>query len=79
MLEEILVGYPEYKDVVKQGKTSKERKELLWRCYACNPKKEEVETMSVEDMVEYIKETDPLYDYYKKYIDECVKLIKEVE
>lgn len=79
MLEEIYVAYEDYPEIIKEGKTQKERKELLWRCYACNPKKEEVENMSLEDMIEYMKETDPLFDYYKNIIDNCVKLIKEVD
>lgn len=78
MLEEIYVAYEDYPIIIKQGKTQKERKELFWRCYACNPKKEEVENMSVEDMVEYIKDTDPFFNYYKSIIEKCVELIKEV-
>lgn len=79
MLEEIYASFEDYEDIVKQGKTYLERKELFWRCYACDPKQEEIENMSLQDMVDYIKETDQLYDYDKKYVDKCIELIKEME
>lgn len=79
MLNEIHVGIEDYEGIVKEGKTYLERKELFWRCYAVNPKKEEIERMSLSDMVDYIKDTDQFYEYDKKYIDKCIKLIEEME
>ena len=35
--------------------------------------------MSLDDMVNYIKETDEFWDEDKKYVDACVALIKELE
>lgn len=79
MLKEIHVGIEDYEEIVKEGKTYLERKELFWRCYAVNPKKEEIEKMSLSDMVDYIKDTDQFYEDDKKYIDKCIKLIEEME
>lgn len=77
MLEEIHVDFSDFSKIVIEGETYQERKELFWRCYAVNPKKEEVEKLSLKDMVNYIKETDTFYRDDKKYVDACVALIKE--
>lgn len=79
MLEEIHAEFKDFSEIVKEGKTYEERKELFWRCYAVNPKKEEIEKMSLSDMVDYIKDTDQFYEDDKKYIDKCIKLIEEME
>ena len=77
MLEEIQVDFKDFSKEVIKGETYQERKEIFWRCYASNPKKEEVEKMSLTDMVNYIKETDEYYNLDKRYVDACVALIKE--
>ena len=79
MLEEIEVSFSEFPKEVSKGKTYKERKEIFWRCYAVNPKKEEIDNLSLQDMIDYIKETDTYYKQDKKYIDKCIKLINEVD
>lgn len=79
MLEEIYTSFEDFSKIVIKGKTYNERKKLFWRCYAANPKKEEVINMPLADMVEYIKETDEFWDKDKKHIDACVALIKELE
>lgn len=79
MLQEIHVDFKDFSKIVIRGQSYKDRKELLWRCYAANPKKEEVINMSLDDMVNYIKETDEFWDEDKKYVDACVALIKELE
>ena len=79
LLEEIYCDFSEFSNEVIKGKTYKERKEIFWRCYANNPKKSEVDTLSLDDMVDYIAMTDDFYEEDKKYIDACVALIKEVE
>ena len=79
MLNEIHVGFSDFPSIVAQGKTYRERKELFWRCYAVNPKKEEIDKLSLQDMIDYIKETDEFYNEDKLYIDMCVKLIEEVK
>lgn len=76
-LEEIYIDIEKFPRVVMRGKSYNERKELLWRCYASNPKKSEVEKMSVEDMINYIKDTDDFWYEDYIYINSCVELINE--
>ena len=78
-LEEIYVDIKQFPIVVMRGKSYNERKELLWRCYASNPKKSEVEKMSVEDMINYIKNTDEFWSEDYIYINSCVELINELK
>jgi len=78
-LKEIHVDFSDYTKEVIKGKTYMERKEIFWRCYAAAPKKEEVERLSLEDMVNYIKETDEFYEDDKKYVNACVALIEEMK
>ena len=78
-LEEIYVDIEQFPRVVMRGKSYNERKELLWRCYASNPKKSEVEKMSVEDMIDYIKDTDEFWYEDYIYINSCVELINELK
>lgn len=79
LLEEIYCDFSEFSNEVIKGKTYKERKEIFWRCYANNPKKSDIDILSLDDMVDYIAMTDEFYEEDKKYIDACVALIKEVE
>lgn len=79
LLEEIHCGFEDFPFFVRKGKTYKERKEIFWRCYAVNPKKEEIDKLSLQDMVDYIKETDTFWDDDKRYVNTCIKLIKEFE
>ena len=79
MLESIIVDIQEFPNIVAEGKTFKERKELLWRCYAVWPKIEEIDKLSLEEMIDYIKETDEFYSIDKPYIDKCVELIAEFQ
>ena len=78
-LEEIYVDIEKFPIVVMRGKSYNERKELLWRCYASNPKKSEVEKMSLEDMIDYIKDTDDFWYEDYIYINSCVELINELK
>ena len=79
LLEEIYCDFSEFSNEVIKGKTYRERKEIFWRCYANNPKKSDIDILSLDDMVDYIAMTDDFYEEDKKYIDACVALIKEVE
>ena len=78
-LDEIYVDIEKFPRVVMRGKSYNERKELLWRCYASNPKKSEVEKMSLEDMIDYIKDTDDFWYEDYIYINSCVELINELK
>lgn len=77
MLEEIHCDFSDFSKQVIKGETFTERKTIFWRCYAANPKKEDIKNMTVQDMVNYIKETDEFYEDDKKYVDACVALIYE--
>ena len=79
LLEEIYCDFSEFSNYVIKGNTYKERKEIFWRCYANNPKKSDIDRLSLDDMVDYIAMTDEYYKEDKKYIDACVALIKEAE
>ena len=78
-LEEIYVDIEHFPRIVMRGKSYNERKELLWRCYASNPKKSEVEKMSLEDMIDYIKDTDEFWFKDYIYINSCVELINKLK
>lgn len=78
MLQEIHVDFKDFSKIVIKGQTYQDRKELLWRCYAVNPKREEVMTMTLDDIVDYIRETDEFWNEDKKYVDACIALIKEL-
>jgi len=77
MLEEIFATVEQFPLIVMRGKSYKERKELLWRCYASNPKKEEVERMTLDEMKSYIAETDEFWSEDYIYIEACIMLINE--
>ena len=79
MLQSIVVDIQDYPEIVAQGKTFKERKQLLWCCYAVYPKIGEIDKLSLEEMIDYIKETDEFYSIDKPYIDKCVELIAEFQ
>lgn len=77
MLEEIHVSFEDFSKEVIKGETYEERKEILWRCYASNPTKDDLKRMSLEDIIDYIRETDEFWNFDKKYVDACVALIRE--
>ncbi len=78
MLQEIHVGFKDYTKEVIKGKTYYERKEIFWRCYAVEPRKEEVYNLTLDDMIEYIKETDCFWKDDKKHVEACKYLIEEM-
>lgn len=44
--------------------------------YMSNPKISELNSWNLDNLIDYIKETDSYYDKDKKYIDMCISLIK---
>ena len=44
--------------------------------YMSNPKISELNSWNLDNLIDYIKETDTYYDRDKKYIDMCISLIK---
>ena len=75
----IFVGTEEYKDYVKLGRNSKERLQILIMCYVNNPKIEELNNWSLDDLLKYIKETDDeeFYEQDMVEIRKCIDLINE--
>ena len=71
-----LYAFPEY---VKEGKTYKERVQILIMCYMFCPDLYELETWKLDNIIDYIIETNEDYEIDKPYIDRCVELIKEVK
>ena len=75
----IFVGVDEYKNYVKLGRNSKERLQILIMCYVNNPKIDELNNWSLNDLLEYIKETDDEEFYEQDMIEirKCIDLINE--
>ena len=75
----IFVGVEEYKDYVKLGRNSKERLQILIMCYVNNPKIDELNNWSLNDLLEYIKETDDeeFYEQDMVEIKKCIELIEK--
>ena len=75
----IFVGVDEYKNYVKLGRNSKERLQILIMCYVNNPKIDELNNWSLNDLLEYIKETDDeeFYEQDMVEIRKCIDLINE--
>lgn len=72
---EIQIGYDEYMDYVKIGRTPKEQLKILMMCYMANPKLEELKTWDLKQIIDYIVETDECFEEYKVYLDEICKFI----
>lgn len=70
-----------FKNYVALGKTSKERLQILIMCYVNNPTIEELNNWTLENLLDYIKETDDEEYYGQDMIEirKCIKLIKECE
>ena len=75
----IYVGFDEYVDFVKLGRTKKERLQILIMCYVNNPTIEELKNWSLDDLLNYIKDTDDIefYEQDMVVIRQCIKLINE--
>lgn len=77
----IFVGVEEYKDYVKFGRNSKERLQILIMCYVINPKIDELNNWTLDDLLAYIKNTDDeeFYEQDMVEIRKCIDLINEKE
>ena len=75
----IYVGVEEYKDIVKLGRNGKEKLQLLIMCYVNNPTIEELNNWTLNDLLEYIKETDDeeFYEQDMVEIRKCIKIIEK--
>lgn len=77
----IYVGVEEYKDIVKLGRNRKEKLQLLIMCYVNNPTIEELNNWTLEQFLEYVKETDDeeFFEQDMVEIRKCIDLINEKE
>ena len=75
----LYVGIENYKDCVKLGRNAKERLQILIMCYVNNPTIDELLNWTLNDLLEYIKETDDeeFYEQDMIEINKCIELIKE--
>ena len=73
-----MVGVQSWELYVKFGTTNKERLQILIMCYVVNPKLEELNNWTINDLLNYIKETDEYYEKDKEIIERCVNLINEL-
>lgn len=74
----LMVGVQSWELYVKFGTTKKERLQILIMCYVANPKLEELNNWTINDLLNYIKETDEYYEKDKEIIERCVNLINEL-
>ena len=74
----IYVGVEEYKDIVKLGRNGKEKLQLLIMCYVNNPTIEELNNWTLEQFLEYVKETDDeeFFEQDMVEIRKCIEMIK---
>lgn len=75
----IYVGVEEYKDIVKLGRNGKEKLQLLIMCYVNNPTIEELNNWTLEQFLEYVKETgdEEFFEQDMVEIRKCIKIIEE--
>lgn len=74
----IYVSVEEYKDIVKLGRNGKEKLQLLIMCYVNNPTIEELNNWTLEQFLEYVKETDDeeFFEQDMVEIRKCIEMIK---
>ena len=65
--------------IIKIGKTRKERLQLLVMCYYHNPRLKELQNANLDNVLEYIKNTDEYFEKDEGIISECIDLINGVQ
>ena len=73
---EIITDFEQFPELVKFGRNKKEKLQVLIMCYCSNPTIEELENLTLQEVVNYIKDTDEYYNKDKKYINKCIEIIK---
>ncbi len=74
---EIYADVSEFPEIVSLGATYKERLQILIMLYYVNPTLKEIRKLDIEQVFDYIKETNEYYERDKKYFKECMYLITE--
>lgn len=76
---DIYASVQEWAEIVYLGYSYQDRLNILKMLYIYNCSLDDLKNMTLDDLLDYIKETDDLYEQDKVFIDECVKLIKMYE
>lgn len=66
-----------FADLIRLGKTCKERLQILVMLYYASPTYEEIKKYDIEQVFSYIKETENI-DKYRKYYVDCLNAITEI-
>ena len=76
----LYVGFDEFVDYVELGRTSKERLKILIMCYVNNPTIEEINNWTLEEFLNYVKDTDDIefYEQDMVVIRKCIDLIEGI-
>lgn len=74
----LFVDIKEYKKYVELGRNNKEKLQILIMCYVDNPTIDELNNWSLNDLLDYIKETDEeFYEQDMIEIKKCIELIEK--
>lgn len=71
---EIYVGVTDMPSRLRQHEGNEKRKELLYRMYCSNPNREEMRRITLEELINYIRETDEYWEDEKYIFKECARL-----
>lgn len=63
-------------NLIKLGKTKKEKLQILMMCYISNPSLNELRDWSLNTFKRYVKQTDDFYEHDLYYFNKCYKLIE---
>lgn len=74
----LFVDIKEYRKYVELGRNNKEKLQILIMCYVDNPTIDELNNWSLNDLLDYIKETDEeFYEQDMIEIKKCIELIEK--
>jgi hypothetical protein len=76
---EIETDFETFVEYVKQGRNAKEKLQIFMMCYMATPSVDELNTWTLQKLLDYIEKTNEYYDKDKRYIDACVKEITKEE
>lgn len=74
---DIYASIEDFPKIVRLGYSDKDRLAIFKMLYLNNCTLEDLEEMSLNDLMDYIKETDDYFDDDKKYFDDCIKAIND--
>lgn len=71
---EIYIGVADMPSRLRQHEGNEKRKELLYRMYCSNPNREEMKRITLEELIDYIRETNEYWEDEKYIFKECARL-----